>query len=401
MSSQASRAKVRASLVANGLDAVIAVSRENIQFLSGFRPLLWGLESSFCLTYADAAKPLALFVNELELTRATSESSADTVHGIPARFEIDEIGQLRAGTTVSRTKRAAANSSDSILLIAAMLKEAEIVRGRIGCELSLFSAQDYQAIKQALPEVELCDVNEIFFDLRAVKTEAEIHWLSAAARMADHALQSVIDGGIRGRSAAQINLHFQSALLTMALNAPDVLSLTGADGWFTVGGEIGPASLVNHDIAHEGCLFFADYGAQVNGYSSDVGRSFSVGSPDPLSERIMSALLAAHELVLPMLKPGTVMGDVFEVAQDAIRSRGFPTYTRGNFGHMAGLGSAQQPPYFSRDQKRRLDAGMVLCFETPYYVRGLGGHQLEEMYLITPTGAEKLNLLPLQFASIA
>jgi Xaa-Pro aminopeptidase len=75
----------------------------------------------------------------------------------------------------------------------------------------------------------------------------------------------------------------------------------------------------------------------------------------------------------------------------AVRESGFPSYARGHFGH--GLGASiwsEEWPYTAADSEVVLEAGMVMAFETPWYVDGIGGVIIEDMLLITEDGAETL-----------
>lgn len=80
-----------------------------------------------------------------------------------------------------------------------------------------------------------------------------------------------------------------------------------------------------------------------------------------------------------------------------MRAQGLPWYTRGHIGHAMGLGMGEIAPYLSPVEHRPLEPGMVIALETPLYIRGLGGFQVEDCYVITRTGAEKFTTLPRDF----
>jgi Xaa-Pro aminopeptidase len=88
------------------------------------------------------------------------------------------------------------------------------------------------------------------------------------------------------------------------------------------------------------------------------------------------------------------MGDVFRATEGAVRQHGLPTYTRGHHGHAVGIGIGEQAPYVTSGESRPLLPGMVMAFERPYYVRGLGGFQFEDNYVVTESGIEIFNTLP-------
>ena len=67
----------------------------------------------------------------------------------------------------------------------------------------------------------------------------------------------------------------------------------------------------------------------------------------------------------------------------------------GHFGHGVGASIwSEEWPFISADSDTVLEPGMVMAFETPWYVDGLGGMIIEDQVLITETGAEIMAPLP-------
>ena len=68
---------------------------------------------------------------------------------------------------------------------------------------------------------------------------------------------------------------------------------------------------------------------------------------------------------------------------------GFSTYGRGHFGHGVGASIwSEEWPFISADATAVAEPGMVLAFETPYYIKGLGGFIIEDQILITESSTE-------------
>jgi len=101
------------------------------------------------------------------------------------------------------------------------------------------------------------------------------------------------------------------------------------------------------------------------------------------------------------LHPGKQLKDIYWAALSAIRARGFSSYTRGHFGHGLGNGlGSEQWPFISADAETRLEPGMVMAFECPWYIDGLGAMIIENQFLVCDTGCEMMNSLPIQLQSI-
>jgi Xaa-Pro aminopeptidase len=62
-----------------------------------------------------------------------------------------------------------------------------------------------------------------------------------------------------------------------------------------------------------------------------------------------------------------------------------------------GLGMGEMPPFIAPKETRPLEPGMVMALETPLYMRGLGGFQIEECFIVTETGYDVMTSLPRDF----
>ena len=139
----------------------------------------------------------------------------------------------------------------------------------------------------------------------------------------------------------------------------------------------------------------------VEGYTSDSARTFVFGKPDNIKLEIYNALLSGFVAGIELLKPGVQLSEIYHLTIEAIRKCGFPGYTRGHFGHGLGAGlGIEQWPFISADEKTILQPGMVMAFECPWYIDGVGGMIIENQFLITDNGHEMMTKLPLGLEEI-
>jgi Xaa-Pro aminopeptidase len=147
--------------------------------------------------------------------------------------------------------------------------------------------------------------------------------------------------------------------------------------------------------ARDGDLIKIDVGCVVSGYSSDGGRTAVLGKPAPEAERIYDALHRAFEAGFALLQPGTVLSDVYRATAACMWDQGFETYGRGHFGHGVGASIwSEEWPFIAAASDAVLEPDMVLAFETPWYIDGLGGFIIEDQVRITQTGCEVMAPLP-------
>jgi Xaa-Pro aminopeptidase len=157
----------------------------------------------------------------------------------------------------------------------------------------------------------------------------------------------------------------------------------GDDG-FARGGPAQPGDLIKIDV---GCV--------VDGYSSDGGRTAVLGAPCRAQLGIYDALQKAFDVGLGLLAPGVPLADVYRAVAQSMWSSGFTTYGRGHFGHGVGASIwSEEWPFIAANETAIAQPGMVLAFETPYYIKGLGGFIIEDQILITNTGLDVMAAMP-------
>jgi len=267
------------------------------------------------------------------------------------------------------------------------LSEKGLRDGRIGFEAAAVSVHDFAALKAAFSGIELVDASPTLARLKMVKSLGEISNLRQAVTIAESGISAVRDAIGIGVTRNDLAAEWARAIHAH----PDRAALGSAWEYISVG----PDPWGGNAAARAGDLVKVDVGCIVGGYTSDSGRTFVLGRASDLQARLFDALLQGFAAGSDLLRPGVPLSEVHRATNDAIRKAGFPGYTRGHFGHGlgAGLGS-EEWPFISADAEVVFEPGMVMAFECPWYINGLGGMIVENQLLITETGHEMMNTLP-------
>ena len=94
-------------------------------------------------------------------------------------------------------------------------------------------------------------------------------------------------------------------------------------------------------------------------------------------------------------KPGVPLADIYRTTSTTMWTLGYETYNRGHFGHGVGASIwSEEAPFISATSDAVLEPGMVMAFETPWYIDGLGGLIIEDQVLITESGCEVMAPMP-------
>lgn len=133
-----------------------------------------------------------------------------------------------------------------------------------------------------------------------------------------------------------------------------------------------------------------DIGCTVDGYHADLSRTAVLAPMDPWISESYQALLTGERAAIGAVKPGALPSELFDSALEGTRSAGIADYDRSHCGHGIGA-TVYEPPLVGRFvDAPALEPGMTLCLETPWYVSGEAGLQVEDAVVVTETGFERL-----------
>lgn len=278
-------------------------------------------------------------------------------------------------------------------LIAEQLREiAPLWRsldGRIGIENWHLPPILTDAIKDAFG-ASLANVSKDILSMRFVKSQNEIEKIKEGCRYLDEAYQVIKPLMREGLTEISICARVQAALFEktgrMQLVLGDYIS-----GERTI--EIsGPPT--NREL-ERGDTMILDLQTVCDNYWSDNTRTFAVGRPNERQLKVWKVLIEAKKAAESVLKPGSLAGDVYKAARRIIDRAGYGNSFPHHVGHGIGLES-QEPPFFLPNSTEQLKEGVVCAIEPGIYARSIGGIRIEDDYLITEEGFEKLSLFPME-----
>jgi len=288
---------------------------------------------------------------------------------------------------------------------AAALREKKHRRA-IGFQGSHMSWAQHQAWSKGLGRRKLVSIQGAVVDYRAVKDEKEIRLIRKCVRIAEKAFLELVGRGL-GYLVGQTEK-------TLATELEYLMRGMGADRQgFPMNGIIvasGPNSASCHHqpttrkIRRNEPLLF-DWGAELDGYRSDITRTIFTGSVPGRFEEIYNLVLKANEAGVAVLKPGVRCQTVAKSAWGVIRDAGYGETIRHGLGHGLGLDVHEQPGFGNgltlRDGKNPvLRKGMVVTIEPGIYYKGEGGVRIEDDLLVTAKGRTRLTRLTRKLADL-
>ena len=252
------------------------------------------------------------------------------------------------------------------------------------------SLKHWERLRSALDEVPLewKTVDGLVGKARVKKFPDEVAAVSAAAALADSAFAYLETISVVGRTE-----------LDVALDLEVFLRRNGSEGIpFPFIVAAGPRAAMPHGEAssafiQNGQLVVFDIGAVIDGYASDITRTYATG---PLDEELTSAYEAvrsSQEIAVARARSGMSCKDLDKLARDHLAEAGLDDLFVHSLGHGVGLEVHEAPGVGPRSTET-LGEGMIITVEPGVYLPGKGGVRIEDTVLITASGAQSLTHSP-------
>jgi Xaa-Pro aminopeptidase len=356
-----------------GVDGLLVAKPPNVRYLTRFpKPGgTLGIVLQDSLTEPILIIPSANLDFVLEEVGETAEIHVygEFFRSLKAGQELDEREER-----IAHLYHNALENSDRDHSAASILRERGVTTSALLTDVGI---TEFAGLGRHLPSLELVSDPPAFKRLRMVKTDEEIQRLNEVAGLTEEAITATLDQIAQGVSQAQLARTFHLAVAAKGARLRlDNISLGRSSAF-------GNANIPG-DKVEIGRVIRFDVGAIKGGYISDMARCYSFRQAEDRVLSFYEALHVGQEAALEALRPGVQARDVFEIAVKAVRSAGLPDYQRTHIGHGIGLdGDGYDPPLLAPGDDTILEAGMVLCVETPYYEIGFGGLQVEDMVVVT------------------
>ncbi len=146
-------------------------------------------------------------------------------------------------------------------------------------------------------------------------------------------------------------------------------------------------------------LLLFDVGALQTGYCSDMTRVVHLGRAGNKAKKLYRAVLEAQLAAIDAVKPGITAGKVDAAARTVLEKHGLGNLFVHSTGHGLGL-EIHEPPRLGRNDKTRLQEGMVITIEPGAYMEGFGGVRIEDTVLVTAAGCEILTPTSKEFVVV-
>jgi len=345
----------------NRLDAIFVMSGTSLMYYSGIR---WsGGERTFAMILP--AKGDAFFV-------------------CPGFEEGRGREQIERGPFSKSTEvRTWQEDESPYQLVAQGLKDRGISTGTIGIEEGVryvFAA----GVAQAAPQMKIASATPVTAGCRQVKSAHELELMRLASKVTLIAYAAAWEALKPGMTQVQFG--------QLVAAAHQKLGFAGGASVNVAEYSALPHGSATPQVIKENAILLIDGGCSVEGYVSDLSRTFVLGKATDKMKQVFDIVHAAQAAALKQARPGVQAQSVDAAARDLIIAKGYGPdykYFTHRVGHGMGM-DGHEWPYLVRGNTMPLEPHMTFSDEPGVYIRGEFGVRLEDDMHITEDGAELL-----------
>jgi Xaa-Pro aminopeptidase len=369
--------RVRELMEEEGLDTLVVRAPDNVLYLTNF----WGMKGYEAVVFPREGEPTLVC---LEASAEDADRSAWTED---VRF-LQGYAPDDPRPPLARTIELAQAAAEG--------------HGTIGLELSLGTQASDRMVGEPTTfthdwfhsfGMQIADATPLLVRARAIKTEQELERMRLANEIAAAAMEHArteLRPGMKESEAAALwagYVHGEGTgwkgQVELALAFSLVWSGPGIKT-FTATGDLP----VQED---EPTLF--EIWVCADGYWCDHTKNLCPGELRLEYAELERALLDVYERAVEHCRPGASLAELDGLIRDGIAEAGYPGQPSHPVCHGVGA-RAHEPPYAHQRGQGTIEEGMVLAIEPGMYWQGGGGLRVEDNFLITGDGAEKLSPFP-------
>ena len=247
-----------------------------------------------------------------------------------------------------------------------------------------------EGIRAANPHLNLVSASPVTAGCRMIKDAHEVECLRLACRATLLVYRAVAQSLHPGMTTSNVHALVAAAYRRVGFEGEASLNI---DEFTAL-----PHGSRQQQTLKEGSIVMLDDGCSVEGYTSDITRTFVLGKATDKMKTVFDLVHRAQSAAVQTARPGVPSADVDAAARKVIVDGGYGPafkYFSHRLGHGIGMDMHEWPYFvknnmFGYDLAPRLQAGNLLSDEPGVYIRGEFGIRLEDDLLITESGAELL-----------
>jgi Xaa-Pro aminopeptidase len=340
--------RVRRLVADSGFAAVLAVSPENVTYLSGFyHPDLGALPDRPHVVVWPASGDPVFIVPSVHAPYWTGQRAQSFIGSGETRLLIKDVRPY------------VGEQLDMVRVAVEVLTELGIRDAVLGVELKNLPSQISRDLSRLLPTVRQEDAWPLLETMRAIKSPAEVAVMTEVNRATAECLEFVLSSVCPGETELQIAARLAGALWDHCAHAvTHTVVATGcrSTDWHPV---------PSRQPVEQGMLIRTNWGIRIDGYGSDIARNGVVGRASAAQRDRFARISEAHDSIVDAIHPGVLASDLSAMARREYKRLGLD-YNWATVGHGIGL-FGHEAPLLLPDSHEPVLEGMTLEIELGYF----------------------------------
>ena len=233
--------------------------------------------------------------------------------------------------------------------------------------------------------------------LRRVKSREELEVMTKACEIVDGTMGAVTNYVEPGVTMHQLVEHVEHEMRARGSRTPSFTTHINTFGFEDDRESIDERGKLP---LREGESVLFDFGAVLDGYCSDFGRTIFCGEPTPEYRRAHQAMIDAQAAGQAAAKQGVTCAEVNRACRKPIEEAGYGPYFRHRMGHCIGM-DVHERPFISEEDATPLEVGMTFTDEPSIMWHGKVGVRIENIVVCEEKGGRKLNSYPIDLVASA
>jgi Xaa-Pro aminopeptidase len=371
--------RVRRLMTEEDLDALVVRSPDNLVYLTNY----------WCMKGYD----LGIFPREGDATLVVVAPQREDAERTAWTSDIRTFRHYDPGDPRPPADRA-------LSLALAVVAERDL-GGRVGIELNqnaqsadrmageptVFTLSYFDAFTAAVRE--LVDATGLLARARTLKSEQEIERMRVAQELATLGLEHIGSRIRPGMRESEVGAMFEGFVHETGIGYKDRVEMARAFTLVWSGQGIKTFTATGHRPVVENEPTLLEIWVCADGYWTDLTKNFCPGVLSPRYVDLLDLLLHARDSALEVFRPGVEIAEIDRVIRASLAEGGYDGQPDHAVAHGVGV-RAHEPPWAHLASPGALQEGMVLAVEPGAYWPGGGGLRLEDDYLVTAAGPERL-----------
>lgn len=282
---------------------------------------------------------------------------------------------------------------DPFLTLQSALDRRRLSRARIGLDFNSYGMPlaRFARMSQVLSGCEFVDLGPVIWELRLIKSPAEMAFLRQSAAVADAAMERAVHACRPGASQRDAAREAAAAFIELGADPGPPGPISAAQGWDFLHGHLSSEPLAPGQSVH------IELVPRVQGYSARLMRCVSIGEPDAALQAATRRLIECQDRQIAAMRPGAQAAAVDAILREGLLTSGLREQFDNISGYTLGFYAAAGPRtsdftrIFHPEAQWSLEPGMVF-----HLYASAAGASISETVEITPEGPLCLSRLPRQ-----